>query len=339
MRGLAFYLGAVLGTGVLALPGLAAQAAGPASLIAWSVLIVASVPIAWTFALLGAKMPDPGGASTYVRKAFGDSAAACCGWVFYFTVPIGVPASAYFAGNYVANAVGGGPGTTVLVTGLIVAAVLLCNVVGIRTSSTAALGVAAVLVLVVVAAVVVAAPHAQLAHLRPFAPHGWSAIGTATALIVWAFAGWEAMSHLGGEFRDPQRDLRRVTAAALVIVGLLYLALAAAVVLVLGPRAGTSVAPLADLLGYGVGGAAGGLSAVVAVILTVGVLNAYVAGASKLGAALGRDGSLPRWFATGAAQGVTPRRSLLVVAGVEAAAFGVLWLNLLPQPNLVLLMP
>ena len=63
-----------LGTGVIALPALAAEIAGPASLLAWVALIVLSAPLAVTFAALGARYPDAGGVSTYVRTAFGASA-------------------------------------------------------------------------------------------------------------------------------------------------------------------------------------------------------------------------------------------------------------------------
>ena len=52
----------------------------------------------------------------------------------------------------------------------------------------------------------------------------------------------------------------------------------------------------------------------VAVLLTIGAMNAYFAGAAKLGAALGRDGALPVWFARGSAAGEIPRRSLVVVS-------------------------
>ncbi|UMG91435.1 hypothetical protein [Nocardioides sp. TF02-7] len=60
-QGAALTLGAVLGTGVISLPGLAAEAAGPASLVAWLGLVVLSVPLAATFAALGARHPDGGG--------------------------------------------------------------------------------------------------------------------------------------------------------------------------------------------------------------------------------------------------------------------------------------
>jgi amino acid efflux transporter len=95
---------------------------------------------------------------------------------------------------------------------------------------------------------------------------------------------------------------------AVVVVGGLYLAIAATSVLVLGPDLGSSAAPLADLLAVGTGGPVRLLIAVVAVLLTLGAINAYFAGASRLGAALARDDALPGWL-TG-----TPRRSLIVAA-------------------------
>src|SRR5690349_17043462 len=105
-QGAALSIGAVLGTGVIALPALAAQSAGPASLIAWAVLVALSVPLAATFAALGARYPDAGGVATYARNAFGHRAAAVVGWSFYFAVPVGAPAAALFGGEYVAAALG-----------------------------------------------------------------------------------------------------------------------------------------------------------------------------------------------------------------------------------------
>ncbi len=91
-------------------------------------------------------------------------------------------------------------------------------------------------------------------NLTPFAPHGWSAIGPAAAVLVWGFAGWEAVTHLAADFRNPARHLPRATAIAAVVVGVLYFAVAATSVLVLGAATGSSEAPLAELLAIGVGG-------------------------------------------------------------------------------------
>ena len=219
-QGTALYIGAVLGTGVIALPALAVRAAGPASLLAWLGLVVLSAQLAATL-------------------------------VF-----------------------------AVVLVGLLVVSVAL------------------------------SLPHARSANLHPFAPHGWGAIGSAAALLVWSFAGWEAITHLAGDFRRPERDLPLATAAAVVIVGVLYLAVAFATVVVLGPHAATAQAPLGDLMARGLGGSARVLAAVVAPLLTFGTMNAYLAGASKLGAALGRDRALPGWLAHGLVAGEVPRRSL-----------------------------
>jgi amino acid efflux transporter len=281
------------------------------------------VPLAVTFAALGARYPDAGGVSTYVRRAFGGRAAAACGWCFYFAVPAGAPAAAMFGGGYVSAALGGGMRTTLITAALITAAVALANAGGLRIAGRIQLALAGLLILLLVTATVSALPHAHLRNLHPFAPHGWSAIGPAAAVLMWGFAGWEAVTSLAADFRRPARDLPRATAIALVIVSVLYLALAAATVLVLGPAAGTTQAPLASLLSIGVGGNVKVITAVAAVLLTLGAMNAYFAAGAKTGAALGRDGALPAWLAQGSKAGEVPRRSLAVVCVLSALALGI----------------
>ncbi|HEV7936320.1 MAG TPA: amino acid permease, partial [Actinomadura sp.] len=62
------------------------------------------MPLAGTFAALGARYPDAGGVSTYVRYAFGPRAAAVVGLCFYFAIPAGASAAAMFGGAYMAAA-------------------------------------------------------------------------------------------------------------------------------------------------------------------------------------------------------------------------------------------
>ncbi|MER6573866.1 amino acid permease, partial [Streptomyces sp. NPDC001093] len=247
-QGAALYVGAVLGTGVIALPALATRAAGPASLLAWLGLVLLSVPLAATFAALGARYPDGGGVSTYVRHAFGARAAAVVGWCFYFAVPAGAPAAGMFAGAYVTTALGGGRRTVLVTAAVLLVLVAVANGCGLTVSGRLQLALAVLLVALLLTAVLTALPHARLRNLHPFAPHGWPAIGSAAALLVWSFAGWEAITHLAADFRRPARDLPRAAGVAVAVVGVLYLAVAATSVLVLGPAAGTSDAPLAELL-------------------------------------------------------------------------------------------
>ncbi len=320
MQGAALYVGAVLGTGVIALPALAAEAAGPASLVAWLALVLLSAPLAATFAALGASYPDAGGVSTYVRNAFGPRAAAIVGWCFYFAVPAGAPAAAMFGGAYVAAAFGGGEWTVIGTAAALMLTVTLANALGLTVSGRLQLVLAALLVALLLAAVIASAPHARMANLQPFAPHGWLAVFPAAALLVWSFAGWEAITHLAAEFRRPAHDLPLAAGIAVVVVGVLYMGVATMSVMVLGPGAGTSSAPLAELLARGLGGKVHMLAAIAALLLTLGTMNAYFAGAAKLGAALGRDGALPQWLAQGSRAGDVPRRSLFMIAGLATFA-------------------
>jgi amino acid efflux transporter len=326
-EGVALYLGAVLGTGVLGLPALAARTAGPASLLAWAAVALVSAPLAATFAALAARYPDAGGVSTFARRAFGRRAAAVTGWWFYIGVPLGgVPAGALFAGAYVAAATGGGRVTAVLVGGALFLVAIGANLVGLRLSARLQLALSGLLAALLVVAVAVSAPAARAANLHPFAPHGLGAIGSAALLIVWSFTGWEAVTHLAGEFASPGRDIRRATVTAVITVAVLYLALATVTILVLGPTAERTDAPLALLLGRAFGSSATTLAAVVALVVTLGTMNTFLASLAKLGAALGRDGALPGWLAHGSQTGEAPRRSLLAVGGISSAGLVVIGL-------------
>lgn len=312
--GTALYIGAVLGTGVIALPALAAKMAGPASLLAWLALILLSIPLAATFSALGARYPDSGGISTYVGHAFGSRPSAIVGWCFFFAVPVGSPAAAMFAGAYVQAAIGGGAMTLMLTAFALILLITLINAFGVTVSGRAQVLVAGLLIAFLLTSVCASLPHFRVQNLHPFAPHGWLAVGSAAGLLVWSFAGWEAITYLAAEFREPARDMPRAAAAAVVVIGVLYFAVAVATILVLGSGAAATAAPLAALLSFSFGGPVKILAAVVALLLTAGTMNAYFAGAAKLGAALGRDGALPAWLAHGSEIGGIPRRSLLLLA-------------------------
>lgn len=315
LQGTALTLAAVLGAGVISLPALAVDAAGPASLLAWGALLVVSVPLAATFAALGARHPDGGGVATYARLAFGERAATMVGWGFFLAIPIGAPVAAGFAASYVADAVGGGRATEVVVTAIVIVVVATMNWMGIQVSAGVQLAIAGVIATLLLVAIVVSLPRVDTDHLTPFLTHGWSGVGAAAALLVWAFAGWEIVSSLSGEYRDPARDIRRATATTLAVVTVLYLGIAFVTVTVLGRGAGR--APLADLLAGAFGDWARPLTTVIAVLLTVGAINAYFAGASRLGAALAITGAMPGWLGGDIGDGRrTPRRALAVVAGL-----------------------
>lgn len=317
--GTALYVAAVLGTGILVLPALAASVAGPGSIVAVAALAVISIPLAATFAALARRHPDAGGVATFARRAFGPTAARVISYWFFFGTPIGAPIAALMTARYVVAVIGGDALTTVLIAiGLMVIPVIV-TAFGVRFAGWLQLVLSAALVAVLVFVLAAAVPHSDPANLQPLLPHGWEGVGLAMSLYIWAFAGWEAVAGIGGEFRNPRRDIPRATALALVIVSVAYLAIQTVTVLVLGDAASTSAVPLLDLVTVSSGPGGGVVVAVIAAIVVTGVFNAYLAAFSKLGAAMGRDGDLPRWFGRGAENGGIARRGLLLSAVIMAA--------------------
>src|SRR5262245_13133260 len=234
LRGSALYVGALIGPGLLLVPALGVQAAGPASILAWGGLLVLSAPLAATFAALAVRYPVAGGVSAYVRGGLGEPAAAVTGAWFLAAVVLGAPAVSLIGGYYVADLTGWGPQVGIGAAVAMFGAVLGSNALGLRLSSALQLALSAVLVSVLTLALAVALPERGGENWVPFAPHGWWAVGTAANILIWLFVGWEAVAQLAGEFRRPSTDLPRAMAVAFAVVTVLYMSLAVATIGVTG---------------------------------------------------------------------------------------------------------
>jgi len=323
----ALYIAAVLGTGILVLPALAAKVAGPGSIIAVLAVMGLSIPLAGTFAALASRFPDSGGVATYVRMALGDTAARVSGYLFLFGVVIGAPVVGILAGRYLSSIFGGSQLSVLLIAVVVLALPFISNFWGISVSGRIQLVLTGLLVVIIVIVVALALPAADAANLTPLLPHGWVGVGVAISLLVWAFSGWEAVTHIAGEFANPRRTIPLATAIAIVAVGIGYVALQLITVAALGPRAGDSEVPLLTLVAAGGSNFGPLVVAAIAIVVCLGVLNTYTGALAKLGSALARDGDLPRWFARGAEAGGVPRRALLLVGFVVASYFAALALT------------
>ncbi len=251
-RGAALYIGALLGPGLLLLPGLAAAEAGPASILAWLALLGLSGLFAAVFSALGRRFPSAGGVMDYVTAGLGARAGLVTGWSFLAAVVCGAPLVCLIGAGYVTGLTGGGQPARAATAAAILLIALALAAGGLRASAGAQLILVSVLIGVVAVAVAGSGPAARSANWTPFAPHGWLAIGHAAATLMLSFAGWEAVAPLTTRFPNPSRQLPRVIAIALAATTVLYLSLAIATIGVLGPQAGTEV-PLAELLRRAIG--------------------------------------------------------------------------------------
>jgi len=280
-RGVALYVGALFGPGLLMLPGLAAGIAGPASVLAWAGLLAVSALFALVFTALGTRFPDGGGVIAYTAAGLGRRAGRAVGWCFLVAVVLGAPVVCLIGAGYVTALTGGGRGATSLVAALLLAGVTALTTAGARAGTAVQMVLVAVLLAVVVVAVAGSLPSARASHWTPFAPHGWSAVGSAASVLMLSFVGWEAAAPLTRRLADPARSLPRITAMAFGVTTVVYLALAVAVVAVLGAGAAWTV-PAADLLRVAVGSVGPAIAAGAAVVLTLAAVNSYLTGAAAL---------------------------------------------------------
>jgi amino acid efflux transporter len=317
----ALYVSSVLGTGILVLPGLAARIAGPGSLLAWALLAIASLPFAVTFAALSARHPESGGIYAFAKEAFGPTAALVCGWLFLLWMVTGAPAVALIAAAYLGYAF---PLTHVETFALgyaLVASAIVVNYRGIVLSTRVQLAVIVAIVALLVVTVGLAGIRVRPANFTPFLPFGIVPVGTAAALIFWSFLGYENVSNVAEEFENPVRDFPRSVYASVAILGALYLAVAFVTVGTDAYAAGGGVASFAVLLGDAIGGYGADVTAVLAVFIIFGVVNAYAAGMSRVFYATARDGGFPRQLAHLDPRTRAPGRVLLMMFGAMTAVF------------------
>ena len=290
----ALYASSVLGSGILVLPGLAAQIAGPGSILAWVLLSMASYPFAFTFATLSARRPESGGVYSFAKEAFGLRVATVTGWLFALWVITGAPAVALIAASYLGYAF---PldrlETFVMASGIILAAFIV-NYRGIVISNKVQLVTIGSIIALLLAAIVFSTFFVKLQNFSPFLPSGLLPVGTAAALIFWSYLGYENVSNVAEEFENPKRDFHRSIILSVVLISILYVSVAFVTIGTDAYRAGGSVAPFAVILSNVVGryGAAG--TALLAVFIIFGTVNAYTTGMSRVFYAVSRDGGFPR---------------------------------------------
>jgi amino acid efflux transporter len=313
----ALYMSSVLGSGVLVLPGLAAQKAGPASLVAWILLSFASYPLAYTFASLSARKPESGGVYSFARESLGQRWADAVGWLFIVWYVTGAPVVTVIAASYISFAIPLSKTMIYLIAGLIILGTFMINYRGIVVSGKFQLAVIVAIVGLLLTAVVASAPLVRIENFNPFFPYGILPIGVAAALIFWSYLGYENVSNVAEEFKNPERDFHRSIVLSVVVISALYLSVAIATIGTQAYRAGGSVAPFAAILSNALGVYGGISTAVLAVFIISGTVNAYTTGISRVIYSVAKEGGLPRAVARIHSKSGVPHLSLALLSGLS----------------------
>ena len=291
---IALYIGAVLGSGILILPGLTAELAGPASLLAWGLMGVLVVPMALTMGLLSARYPDAGGVSFFVTRAFNPQIGSLIGLVFSSFSHRRCSGSCTYRSRFM----------YVLQSVLVICGdsrsqlssyppEIILNYTGMKITGQVQVAVVLTTVIVIIGAIIGSFTSMAASNFRPFMPYGWESIGHASAVLFWCFIGWEAVSHISSEFENPGRDAIWGTLISAVIISILYFLTAFVVVGTHTYGNALSDVSLIHIIKASFGQSGAIVAGIAALFICMAPAIAYIGAASRLACSLATNGFAP----------------------------------------------
>lgn len=301
-------IGAVIGTGIFVLTGVAAaKYAGPAVPLSFILSGLTCALAGLAYAEFASIVPASGSAYTYAYASLGEFIAFIVGWnlILEYTVTssaVAVGWSGYVVGLFasaglvlphelvVAPAEGGIFNLPAVLITLFLSFLLVRG-----TKESVKLN--RILVFVKLAAIflflVLAAPHVDVTNWDPFLPFGYSGVVSGAAIVFFAYIGFDAVATTAEECRNAARDLPVGIIGSLFICTLLYAVVAAVLTGVVPYSMLDTAEPVAFALrhiGYNVGSA---IVAVGAICGITTVLLVLLYGQSRIFFAMSRDGMVP----------------------------------------------
>jgi amino acid efflux transporter len=309
---LTYYITSLVGVGILIVPGIAAQIAGPASIISWLLLTIISCPVAFVFAQMSIVVPDSGGIPAFVEHSFGKYYGKSLSVLLFFTMIVGNPVMGLASAHYLKGIVQFDLEWLPLIGYGFMLISIIFNLVGLRTSSKIQSIALFILISGLLIIIFTALPKTQVDYLVPFTPNGWKAVGTAMTVCFFSFLGWENVSSIAEEVKDPGKTFKAVIPWALISVGVLYLSITFVYITVVSPNMqGKDITILSSILKTVFGDNIQTIGGVYALSLLILATNSWVLGASRLTYALARDEIIFSSFSELSLKSKTPTKAIL----------------------------
>jgi APA family basic amino acid/polyamine antiporter len=248
-------IGAIIGAGIFVLSGIAAGLAGPSVILAFILAGVVALLSALSSAELSSFITEAGGSYIYTTRAFGNFWGFIVGWTAIYDYIVGASAVSIGFAAYLLYFVGLEPDQVliVIIGTVLPIGLMLLNMKGLKEATRANnalvfMKVGALIVFVAVGiAFILGAPGPS--NFTPFLPNGVSGLLSATAIVFFAFIGFNTVTTVSEEVKDPERTVPRAIMLAFGISTVLYIAVSAIEVGLVDWRVlGSSSAPLETAL-------------------------------------------------------------------------------------------
>lgn len=335
-------VGTIIGTGIFLVPSSIAQQVGSVGLVyaVWIFAGLLSLAGALSYAELGAAIPEAGGEYAFLRRAYGPMWGYLYGWEAFVIGKTGSVATIaaafarflgiFFEGlqeplfqlplGFTTWSVTGGQaislGAIVLLT--------LINYLGVVLGGHVQT-IFTVLKVAIIGGLAVLAfgiGNGQWSHFTPFfaAPKGMgtlSALGVALIGALWAYDGWNNLTMVASEVKNPEKNIPRALIFGTGGVMIVYLFVNAAYFYILPIEAvQTSERVAQDMAQAFLGGWGVTLITLGALISTFATLNAAILSGARIPYAMARDGLFFRFTSAVHPVHRTPSKALLLQGGI-----------------------
>ncbi|WP_308639680.1 amino acid permease [Paenibacillus silvisoli] len=339
-------VGAVIGTGIFVLTGVAAaKYAGPALVISFILAGLACVFTALCYAEFASSVPVSGSAYTYSYAVFGEFIAWILGWALILEYGLASSAVASGWSGYLQGLLDGfgiklpqalsgafnpGDGTYVdLPAMLIIFLITLVLTRGVKESARMNMVMVIIKVAVVLLFIGVGVWYVKPENWTPFMPFGFDGVAAGAATIFFAYIGFDAVSTAAEEVKQPQRDMPIGIIASLLICTALYIIVSLILTGIVPYKELDVSNPVSFALDYIGQDWVAGFISVGAITGITTVLLVLLFGQTRLFFAMSRDGLLPKALST-----VNEKRQTPMVGSWVTAVLGGTFAGFVPLHRL-----
>lgn len=320
-------VGIIIGSGIYkTTPMIAGMVGSPLQLLgAWVLGGVIALLGALCYAELTTTYPEEGGDFAFLSRAFGRPAGFLFAWAEYWIIRpgnLGMMAFVFatFAHRLWPLEIGNTASLGQIAYASLALAVLTAlNILGVQTGKTTQ-NVLATIKVLGLAVVIVVGLFVAPGSTAPAPAGPPSNFRLAMILVLFTYGGWNEVSYVAAEVKNPERNLFRALLAGIAVVTTVYVLVTFAFLRVLGlPGIASSEAVAADVLTPNFGPLGGRIINLMVCVSALGAINGMLFTGARIFYAVGNQHALVGWLGRWSARLDSPVRALLLQAVVSIA--------------------
>ena len=226
LSGTSYAIGSIIGSGILFLPSLTYKLSGNNVFLSWLLATLLCIPLLIIFYDMSKITPSNDGIKGFIELGLGKFLGLCFPVLMLSTVSIGMPSSALIVGKF-AREYFQISGLEFLVAIYLVFFGIISNLLGKSFGEKVQNSVSVIFFIVGILLFVVTTPAASGGYTNIIPDFNLTQVLSGVTMAFWAFAGFENLTFITQDFKNPRRDFLLSMVIALFVCGLLYLGVTA----------------------------------------------------------------------------------------------------------------